>query len=102
MCIRDSYIALPVVAQVGQVVPEEEQQHRLLLRGVEPVSYTHLDVYKRQEFWRRLAAGGVPGLCSLCGDFAALEFEPRSADVVTLLEAVSYTHLDVYKRQGVG
>lgn len=44
----------------------------------------------RAEFWRRLAAGGVPGLCSLCGDFAALEFEPRSADVVTLLEVLEH------------
>ena len=40
--------------------------------------------------WCGLAAGGVPGFCSRCGDFAALEFEPRSADVVTLLEVLEH------------
>ena len=44
----------------------------------DPVSYTHLDVYKRQA--RR---GGVLGGIAL----------------MFFLVAVSYTHLDVYKRQ---
>ena len=49
------------------------------LAGFEPVSYTHLDVYKRQHggrlfyfYWRGITECNVP---------------------------VSYTHLDVYKRQ---
>ena len=42
------------------------------------VSYTHLDVYKRQETRRE-------------------EKEAMSTEDVE--EAVSYTHLDVYKRQ---
>ena len=52
--------------------------------GVESVSYTHLDVYKRQV----LRFGFRPGkiyrlaLCAFEGQYA-----------------VSYTHLDVYKRQ---
>ena len=46
---------------------------------ISAVSYTHLDVYKRQivEFSRSIVFG-----------------EDR-------LRAVSYTHLDVYKRQGL-
>ena len=48
--------------------------------SLNPVSYTHLDVYKRQP---------------LC--WAALYFL-----TVLVLLPVSYTHLDVYKRQEVG
>ena len=60
-----------------------------------PVSYTHLDVYKRQ----------IIDLCAGIGvlSYAAqLECSDRSrcyADI-TCVEPVSYTHLDVYKRQG--
>ena len=49
-----------------------------------PVSYTHLDVYKRQEeplHYRELS-------CMLPEQGLAVREEP-----------VSYTHLDVYKRQ---
>ena len=48
--------------------------------GIKAVSYTHLDVYKRQ---------GLP------------RPRPVVARGVRGLEAVSYTHLDVYKRQDV-
>ena len=54
--------------------PEEA---RTLYRDA--VSYTHLDVYKRQTQQRYLA--------------------PRQASTQHQLVAVSYTHLDVYKRQ---
>ena len=49
--------------------------------AVAPVSYTHLDVYKRQVvyFWRSGSGLG----CSAEGHH----------------DPVSYTHLDVYKRQ---
>ena len=47
---------------------------RLLMHWVRPVSYTHLDVYKRQDYTSALIAA--------------------ASDI-----AVSYTHLDVYKRQ---
>ena len=48
--LRDGRIALvdDLVFEVGAI--------RLFLRGVEAVSYTHLDVYKRQSF-RRLSTG---------------------------------------------
>ena len=67
-----------------------------------PVSYTHLDVYKRQplecnnvvlrlsEVYLIAAEAG----CKLGGD-AAVQGLGYLNDIVT----VSYTHLDVYKRQ---
>ena len=81
------------------------------------VSYTHLDVYKRQllnvalyavlRFKMLMSANpdaltpgpllvGV-GLASLL--FAALMIY-RRGDIKRLFASVSYTHLDVYKRQG--
>ena len=59
-----------------------------------PVSYTHLDVYKRQAINTALdncltiTAGTRYNLKSLWG-------------LLWPLKPVSYTHLDVYKRQGV-
>ena len=50
-----------------------------------PVSYTHLDVYKRQ---------GSAGLLAGC----RVDLPVHAA----LYKSVSYTHLDVYKRQGGG
>ena len=51
------------------------------------VSYTHLDVYKRQELNMALALQDA-------GRFRINVFKQRG-------EAVSYTHLDVYKRQAM-
>ena len=37
--------------------PKQDKLEQVIRHGVEPVSYTHLDVYKRQPFirhWRRL------------------------------------------------
>ena len=48
----------------------------------QPVSYTHLDVYKRQDM-----------------DSLHSTFLPILGSVLPSLP-VSYTHLDVYKRQG--
>ena len=55
----------------------------------EPVSYTHLDVYKRQALL--IAEMFMPGF----GLFGALGIITLIASIVH----VSYTHLDVYKRQ---
>ena len=62
-----------------------------------PVSYTHLDVYKRQE-----QQGGRDGeIVHEAGAF--LPADTFQEDAVHLPGkhpvAVSYTHLDVYKRQ---
>ena len=58
----------------------------------EAVSYTHLDVYKRQLYF-------------IMGMFKDKDYDqvigmtaPLAQHIIT---AVSYTHLDVYKRQGV-
>ena len=62
-----------------------------------PVSYTHLDVYKRQDTDSRRCDNAVHGgmALRLCG------ISDRSVIMNTAdwIVAVSYTHLDVYKRQ---
>ena len=60
-----------------------------MLRWLLPVSYTHLDVYKRQiEVWytNDIPFRGTP---------------QANVGVPDGLVPVSYTHLDVYKRQTV-
>ena len=67
-----------------------------------PVSYTHLDVYKRQTLknvnistdseLQEIAGYAFYG-CSALTDI----YFPTYVDYIG---AVSYTHLDVYKRQG--
>ena len=54
------------------------------------VSYTHLDVYKRQGMLKELYARGVDE-CILITD--------RKFAGADTCATVSYTHLDVYKRQ---
>ena len=76
------------------------------------VSYTHLDVYKRQLRGRaalhevRLAE--IPGIHNTdgCGNTGILiqhrRFDDRDTNILCQSggnDAVSYTHLDVYKRQ---
>ena len=61
------------------------QDHGIALGGLIAVSYTHLDVYKRQVCSSAplaMTAAGIP----------AMPIWERVA-------SVSYTHLDVYKRQ---
>ena len=63
------------------------------------VSYTHLDVYKRQDYvW-----GGWLGIASHYGYMACYRsYRQGSVGIMAYgwsLAAVSYTHLDVYKRQ---
>ena len=68
-----------------------------------PVSYTHLDVYKRQENDRLL----VPVRAifeSLGAEVSWDEAEEQvtaTKDSTTVQLPVSYTHLDVYKRQSM-
>ena len=70
-----------------------------------PVSYTHLDVYKRQVVGQRGAdamraadRGQQPGAAPA---IATLACTPGSEAVqlACVIIPVSYTHLDVYKRQ---
>ena len=68
------------------------------LKIVRSVSYTHLDVYKRQRVPSILISGG--------GNFPVAKKHKQNADrdrnygeYAEISKPVSYTHLDVYKRQ---
>ena len=67
----------------------------LEMQEAEPVSYTHLDVYKRQEYLIILTGNRRQPVAQRhavgCVQFSRSERIP-----------VSYTHLDVYKRQERG
>ena len=67
-----------------------------------PVSYTHRDVYKRQLF--ALAGTDLEGIVldharHVVGVDAGGVDHALGADTFVAAAAVSYTHLDVYKRQ---
>ena len=61
------------------------------LKSLESVSYTHLDVYKRQGYTGGRVWGGQGGT-----DAAP---DLRRGKAAAGQSPVSYTHLDVYKRQ---
>ena len=77
-------------------------------RNVRPVSYTHLDVYKRQAAQRAQAqiadllqqverkTAEIADQRALNANLLRISRERANAD----RGPVSYTHLDVYKRQG--
>ena len=62
--------------------------------SVVPVSYTHLDVYKRQAD-ESVRYGFIREILS----YYRLEYKDENEFIGNL--PVSYTHLDVYKRQGI-
>ena len=82
-----------------------------------PVSYTHLDVYKRQLIhlltmtkWRLMEKDMkyIGATKMVVGEITASDLSDRmladfldmeSTQIVTMHIPVSYTHLDVYKRQ---
>ena len=83
---------------------------------MEAVSYTHLDVYKRQSLTRVLDHAGRPwrAYTGRLSDAETLRAELEGVTTVIhlagaeargnrrllqVVDAVSYTHLDVYKRQ---
>ena len=64
---------------------------------IHAVSYTHLDVYKRQRY--RVVRGKVQ---QSCVPFTVRQFErwkKVTNQCAWIRTPVSYTHLDVYKRQ---
>ena len=80
----------------------------LTLAGRKPVSYTHLDVYKRQaDALSEYKVAKVNSLTVRVGVLAnvmpaAFEFAFEALTDDTIFSGarpVSYTHLDVYKRQ---
>ena len=85
---------------------------------LEPVSYTHLDVYKRQHHeaipfklpvickdcqWSSILDTSFAGGLKVDGTFKGGAIYSLAGRSLALLkqEAVSYTHLDVYKRQAI-
>ena len=64
-----------------------------------PVSYTHLDVYKRQTLLSARISGAEGALSSVSSRLFPFMLMPYLQSLSTA--AVSYTHLDVYKRQGM-
>ena len=64
-----------------------------------PVSYTHLDVYKRQRRKRGERGKWIGILCFRAAPKAVFIAFPAAVLPLCFKEAVSYTHLDVYKRQ---
>ena len=70
---------------------EKEETQLDIISRLLPVSYTHLDVYKRQ-VPTMIKKENKP-LIYIYNTHQTEEYTPSS------LVAVSYTHLDVYKRQ---
>ena len=66
---------------------------RVIRFNKEPVSYTHLDVYKRQH------VSTAEGFCQMNDGEYYVSAENLAEDVQVGDIAVSYTHLAVYKRQ---
>ena len=86
-------------------------EHKPKLVSLQPVSYTHLDVYKRQIHGGPCHVYGLDfssrGLAMLedlphVGSIVAGHDHERVVRLLRWLRAVSYTHLDVYKRQVLG
>ena len=63
------------------------------------VSYTHLDVYKRQIGACAGSTGGGMKVSRVMIAFKEIKKEMASVIHPRSVKAVSYTHLDVYKRQ---
>ena len=71
-----------------------------------PVSYTHLDVYKRQVFrfsctLPSIIMARLPTaiILPVVRSMATIEGSSTTTWSLCMISAVSYTHLDVYKRQ---
>ena len=102
MCIRDSDLSDfsdELQLEVKRIL-EMSRWYIWRLVQQRPVSYTHLDVYKRQV--AQLRKGGTERIPELSGntDYPPRVFPDKSAHKGAWTDvSVSYTHLDVYKRQ---
>ena len=67
-----------------------------------PVSYTHLDVYKRQEQTSKVSISDEEYDAVLRPIPQRTSYDPAAPVYAVGDTAVSYTHLDVYKRQHCG
>ena len=75
----------------------------IFLPGLHAVSYTHLDVYKRQRFIKAyypdLPTQAFVHYGNFIGETLKIAAEEQVPHVTLGVMTVSYTHLDVYKRQ---
>ena len=118
MCIRDSHVAIESSgATRGSMLPFFSSKKNFFIIGSMPVSYTHLDVYKRQALSRLIknktvliiahrmrTVAGADQVVVLSGGIVAEQGSPaelyaRKGLYAHMVDPVSYTHLDVYKRQ---
>ena len=79
--------------QAGASTPQQAQSLAEPQMAAQTVSYTHLDVYKRQTEQRQ---------CMKCLNYYITQIEKILIKNLTIMHfstPVSYTHLDVYKRQ---
>ena len=109
MCIRDRSDFRAVKVKECVAVPKSKKllqftlddgtvTDRTMLSGIHAVSYTHLDVYKRQDICSKTKL-----LLSVYRDVVWITLSESARVNEELVyygeEPVSYTHLDVYKRQ---
>ena len=57
------------------------------------------DVYKRQSYDCIISRGGTAALIRQVTDLPVVDIHISVCDVLRTMKPVSYTHLDVYKRQ---
>ena len=69
-------------------------------RSISSVSYTHLDVYKRQ-VKEELKSGGAKRASTKAKNISLRAKKAKGKARCDDITAVSYTHLDVYKRQAL-
>ena len=97
MCIRDRVYT----AAIMKGNPEIEEAHRLGIPTV-AVSYTHLDVYKRQamsKLKKLLPKRDLRARWLWVLALALTAVKLGLCSFQLIVASVSYTHLDVYKRQ---
>ena len=94
----DSFDAELFGELVETIIVESNERIRFRLKnGLEPVSYTHLDVYKRQIQTTLTRVMDPNEYDSLLNTLVA-SFSNINSEII-VFSPVSYTHLDVYKRQ---
>ena len=88
-----------IAAMVPTMPPAERSSAGFCTITKYAVSYTHLDVYKRQLVFYGKTGRGKTHLATALGMLAIEQGRSVRFRQTAELVPVSYTHLDVYKRQ---